>query len=448
MKNTFICLVLFSFSVNSYAQIVNIPDDNFKNALLENFYPIDTNNDGEIQVDEAEEATIILVSFDDISNATGIEAFTNIEVLDISGNNLTTVNLAQNTALIDLRISSNPLPDINLATNINLERLDISSAMLSNVDVSNAPLLKRLQVDNNPIEEIDLSSNLSLELFDATNTLISELNVTALLELKSIRLGGNNSLINELDLSNNSLLEVLRVRGTDLSGIDLQNNTNLIIVDVGFNEIESVDVSNNVNIEFLSIAGNPISELEVTSLNALKALNFNFTSLETINLSNNAILCSVTGNGCQNLISVNLQNGNNEAFAGDSCEVSAFAISGGFPNTARFSSSDNIEVICVDSIEFAQNNFIGVVATAEYQENCSLSTQEFMIPTVSVYPNPTQDIIYLSENIENVSLYDITGRQLLKSSKKILSLKELPNNVYILKIETSQGLLIRKILKN
>ena len=53
MKNLYILLIaLFAFTI-SQAQIVNIPDANFKNALLNHIPVIDLNGDSEIQISEA-----------------------------------------------------------------------------------------------------------------------------------------------------------------------------------------------------------------------------------------------------------------------------------------------------------------------------------------------------------------------------------------------------------
>ncbi len=78
MKHILLALgLLFSFTAS--AQIVNIPDPNFKIALLNYTPPIDTNEDGEIQVSEAE-AVIYLLRLDNkgINDLTGIEAFVNL----------------------------------------------------------------------------------------------------------------------------------------------------------------------------------------------------------------------------------------------------------------------------------------------------------------------------------------------------------------------------------
>ena len=91
-------LLLLGVSVK--AQIVNIPDANFKNALLNHDPVIDINNDGEISYAEAEGYTgKIVVLFRNISDLTGIEAFVNLTELYCDNNQLTSLDVSSNTAL-------------------------------------------------------------------------------------------------------------------------------------------------------------------------------------------------------------------------------------------------------------------------------------------------------------------------------------------------------------
>src|SRR3954463_14569725 len=91
MKNALLLLLLFTGMVK--AQIVNIPDPNFKakllaadvtnsiastatNATIPNtFNKIDVNNDGEIQQSEAAAVTLLDVNTSNIADLTGIEEF-------------------------------------------------------------------------------------------------------------------------------------------------------------------------------------------------------------------------------------------------------------------------------------------------------------------------------------------------------------------------------------
>ena len=76
MKNILVLLLLFTGIVKG--QIVNIPDANFKNRLINtlcvevggDFSPdrdVDTNNDGEIQVSEALSVNMLFVDSAEIS---------------------------------------------------------------------------------------------------------------------------------------------------------------------------------------------------------------------------------------------------------------------------------------------------------------------------------------------------------------------------------------------
>ena len=88
-----IAFLLISLAVN--AQIVNIPDANFKAALIAE--GVDTNNDGEIQVNEAENVVNMDVSNSEISSLEGIQSFINLEEIVADYNNISEVHLNPNS---------------------------------------------------------------------------------------------------------------------------------------------------------------------------------------------------------------------------------------------------------------------------------------------------------------------------------------------------------------
>jgi hypothetical protein len=125
MKKLFYIILLISGIIN--AQIVNIPDANFKAKLLsagsENqiayidygttatFGKIDVNNDGEIQYSEALNVLELHVDSEypytiKIHDLTGLEAFTQINKLNFSKNEITSVNLLPFNFLFDLNCSN------------------------------------------------------------------------------------------------------------------------------------------------------------------------------------------------------------------------------------------------------------------------------------------------------------------------------------------------------
>lgn len=110
---TFLFLVI---GFNGIAQIISIPDANFKAKLIAN--NIDTDNDGEIQLEEALNVTGLYLNSSNISSLEGLENFSNVVTLWCSDNPLTEINLC-GTAVSTLFCSDNPnLVAINLKNNV------------------------------------------------------------------------------------------------------------------------------------------------------------------------------------------------------------------------------------------------------------------------------------------------------------------------------------------
>ena len=162
MRKTITLLATILATNFCFSQNVHIPDANFKAALLAAPNSgIDTNNDGEIQVSEAIAYTDpIDVSNKNINDLTGIEAFVNIKILACSGNNLTKLNISQNTSLERLFCMYNQIEDLSIHNNPNitllycynnsLKRLNASNGNNSNITIFNAinnPNLRCINID-------------------------------------------------------------------------------------------------------------------------------------------------------------------------------------------------------------------------------------------------------------------------------------------------------------
>jgi len=61
---------------------------------------------------------------------------------------------------------------------------------------------------------------------------------------------------------------------------------------------------------------------------------------------------------------------------------------------------------------------------------------------IILYPNPTSLYIYIDREFNKVRLYDFYGRELLNSTSNQLDFSNLPNNVYMIKLEDKQGKII------
>ncbi len=155
MKSKLSLLLLLLLSGVANAQIVNIPDANFKAKLIA--LGIDTNTDGEIQQSEAQMPISLNVSDSNISDLTGIEYFTNLHFLECRDNSLSNLNLTGLSYLQVVDCSSNLLITLNLTGVENLDWLTCSDNLLTSLNgVSSSVTI--LRCGNNRLTSLNANS--------------------------------------------------------------------------------------------------------------------------------------------------------------------------------------------------------------------------------------------------------------------------------------------------
>lgn len=234
MKKIILTSVLLLIKMGvSNAQDVHIPDANFKAYLVGNS-AINTNGDSEIQVSEAVAFTGGIYCYNkNIFDLSGIEAFTNITILYCYSNNLTNLDLSQNTQLIDFQCHSNQLISLDISKNILLQALWCKTNQLTNLDISKNTALIYLDCSSNQLTDLDISENTSLE------TLHCNFN-----SLTNLDLNNNNSLsylscysnqLIDLDIFNTFLLKQLYCQDNQLTSLNLKNGNNTILTHIKTN---------------------------------------------------------------------------------------------------------------------------------------------------------------------------------------------------------------------
>lgn len=216
MKTLF-TLLLFSFSLSVFAQIVSIPDPNFKAILLAHDPVIDTNSDGEIQISEAEAFSGVLV-FENagIADLAGLEAFLNVTQIYCSQNVFTSIPLSTLNNLTNLVAWNNQLESLDVSQNPSLFRVDIGGNNVSSLDITNNPELVEISIGNNSISNLDLSNNPLLQRFYSSNG-----NTHTFLDFSS------NPVLNTLVVQNIEELQFINIQNGNTSGITNLNLTGL-----------------------------------------------------------------------------------------------------------------------------------------------------------------------------------------------------------------------------
>ena len=105
-------LLLLLIPLSSFSQYTSIPDVNFEQALINSGY--DFLIDGFVETSAIDTVTELMINNNNISDLTGVESFIALQSLFCYDNNLTTLNLVNNTQLFEVTCSNNNLTSIDL----------------------------------------------------------------------------------------------------------------------------------------------------------------------------------------------------------------------------------------------------------------------------------------------------------------------------------------------
>jgi hypothetical protein len=503
MKNILLLFCYFLLLQQGLAQYTLVPDPNFEQALIDLGIDSEGTLDGQFLTADALDVIVLDVRYKNINDLTGLEAFVDLHDLLASNNNLTTIDLSvlpstmwtirlnnNNFSILDLTPLTNVvnlflggdnlttlsvpnLPNlfslainnvplmtslsigncpnlyvlqivntsfeiIDLSPLPNLGRLDCYDSQIQSLDFTNNPNLEEVYASNSSLSSINLPNNPNLEILDIDNCQLTELDVTNCTSLWYLSCG-TNSLTN-LDLTGNILLEEVRCWENQLTTLDLSQNPNINLVSCFDNLITAINLTNTFNLDTLGCHINPLEELiNINDCENLRTLYSVDTQLSNLDLSQNPLLFNVTLDDNPNLEFVNLKNGNNEVIS------TFFAF-----NCPQFS------CLVVDD-PLADNDNIFVEANTilvDSVEDCNLSINENELQNlIDIYPNPVIDVLFIKNNtgikIERIAVYNILGKVVLRENNNFnnLNLSDLTSGILFVKIETENGIITKKIIK-
>lgn len=177
--------IVFIFLIGfSQGEIVNIPDTNFKAYLVGNA-TINTNNDTEISIAEAEATDIMNCYNKSISDLTGINYFVNLTRLDCESNLLTSLDVTGLTSLNTLICNNNKLIELNVSGLSKLTSLHCGENNLSKLNISILDKLQYLICDQNRLTSLIVKSENLVSLTCFQNQLI-KLDISRSTKLNSL----------------------------------------------------------------------------------------------------------------------------------------------------------------------------------------------------------------------------------------------------------------------
>lgn len=266
LLNTLTTVILGTTAI---AQNVNIPDANFKAYLVANT-AINTNSDSEIQVSEAAAFTgVIDCGYSNITDMTGLEAFTEITELRCYGNNLSTLDVSQNLELEELYCQDNlNIVSVITGANTNLQYINASmNTSLYQLDVSQNSSLVVLNLEDTGFNSLDVTANSSLETLLLTYTYISSLDLSQNTALTTLGLFGSYSL-NVIDVSN-------CINLTSLNCTNINSLTELNLKNLNPSTLTSFYATGNPNLTCIEVDDVAAATANWTNIDATASFSLN-----------------------------------------------------------------------------------------------------------------------------------------------------------------------------
>lgn len=280
MKKFYFLVLAFCFFNGVNGQIINFPDVNFKKELLRandigysiaedefgNYIKIDSNNDWEIDRNEASRVVKLHAGNASITSLEGISYFLNLAYLYCSFSSISKLELSSLSKLEELYCNDNQLTSLDVSALKNLKTLYVSNNQIATLNLDGLINLEFLMFDGNKIKSLDISSFPNLIGLACGRNELTSITVGSLKEMEFLYCSDN--LLTKLDLSglpklnsfecsNNQLLTSLFIKnGMNEPYMTFENTPNLKYIcvdDSQFTEVQNlVNKYNNKNCQINS----------------------------------------------------------------------------------------------------------------------------------------------------------------------------------------------------
>ncbi|AUC16186.1 hypothetical protein BTO06_13895 [Tenacibaculum sp. SZ-18] len=425
----------------SNGETITIIDESFESYLE----GINVGNgiigDGLVFTELVAELTELDVSYQYISDLSGIEYFTSLTTLNCSGNELTSLSVTDLKDLTTLDCSYNDITVLDITKNTNLVNLNCSANQLSELNTLSNSLLESIICEVNNIEYLNLVNNINL------SRLIANDNSLLGISLKN----GNNTLITNENFSAfaNSNLTCVEVDDVNYSNtkwaqIDMQTNfsENCTPVNDDCSFTVPITLGQDTPGDTISASG------AVTNPNCAESgvvvfdVWYSFIAPESgsmnITISADSLVSKIAlYASCTDATPLNCDEGNlsvNGLTAGQEYYLQVW-----------------LELSTSNKAKSGSGSFV-----LNAQDTAVLSVDDFIDnQEVTVYPNPTSDLLNIKNStfINTAILYDLAGKVYYKSNNinnttHEFSIQNLPSGLYLLQIEDEfKNKINKKIIK-
>ncbi|MFV5701788.1 T9SS type A sorting domain-containing protein [Flavobacterium sp. XS2P12] len=384
MINQYFILIIALVSSTLTAQTITFPDADFKVKLLQSdisntiarnlsddYFAIDVNKNGEIEITEALQVSILDLESSSISSLIGIENFTNLVSLQCSNNQISNLNISNLTILTDLICNSNIINTLTINGATNLQNLYCQSNKLTILNANDLTNLLTIDCSDNKLTSVNLNNLNNLQSLTCNSNTISSLYLDDLISLLTLECSRNT--LTSLDLSKLTNITSLNCNFNQLPSLDVSILPNLVSLNCTNNQLASLTIDGLVNLSSLNCNHNQLTTLNTTSLAAITYLYCNTNNLQSLlvnglmnlkvlDFTNNQIT-TLDINGLTNLqylyctnnklvtLDASNQTGLQFLFVADNLLNSLFIKNGSNESSLLLSGNPNLNYICADESE-------------------------------------------------------------------------------------------------
>ena len=469
-------------------------------------------NDNYVTTANINTVTNLNVNSLNIADLTGIEDFIALTELICHINQLTNLNVSQNTALIGLSCSLNQLSSLDVSQNTSLTQLGCFSNQLINLDLSQNTLLTSLLCSNNQLTSLNVKNGNNINMSNSTFYAMYNPNLTCIevddaawsatnwmsidswanfssncantetytpddnfenyLETHDangtvVSVGDSSSMGNGIandnyvttaNINTVTNLEVSYLSIADLTGIE--DFIALSVLNCHHNALTTLNITQNTSLTELACDINQITNLDVTQNIGLTKLHCYNNQLTSLNVNQNVAL---TDFRCYNNYLTNLDVTLNTSLVTFECgnnQLTSLNVkNGNNTNIVGFNTINNPNLTCieVDDAAWSATNWMNIDATSTFVNNqveCdALSTDDEVLQNVFIYPNPVKSKLYVQAEAEvDYKLFSITGKLVLKGKinqiHQFIDVSKIRKGMYFIKLEIDNKNLTKKIIIN
>jgi uncharacterized repeat protein (TIGR01451 family) len=305
MKNILILLFL-AFCGVANGQIINFPDPNFKNALV-NTKCVDTdgdgvgdadadlNNDGEIDMSEALEVERLEISSNEIISIEGIQHFKELKLLNCLSNKIQSLNVNSLNKLEEINCGYNLLTSLNFENLLNLKEVYCYYNNLTALTFSNTPNLTLLLAQNNKLITFETNQIPKIKRLTLRVNELSTLNINGLQKLESLEIGGNQ--ISSIEFINLPALIVLSIGGVNkFKYLEIKDLPNLEELNLAYSNTETLKLFNLPSLLRVDAINAKLNHVDLIQLPSLSLIDVKSNQLKKLDVRDlpelDALLCS------------------------------------------------------------------------------------------------------------------------------------------------------------